>query len=190
MSSQLTAKQHPRPYGHVAVVTHLRGLSTGCRAWRGRSACCGRMSRCPALSRAFRLLGLRRGLGVGVETWSGRRTPLPAADRRRAGHRPRESRTSASRVTSREIYANRIPLPDPAGRGPVDTADQMIAAGQAAERQATLTRPEQAERARANPAPEQRKSDVPVPADRGSSATCQEEMRPRKGQADDAHAGV
>jgi len=67
---------------------HPRGLSTGCRAWRGRSACCGRMSGYPALSRAFRLLGLRRGLGVGVGTWSGRRTPL-AADRRRAGHRPR-----------------------------------------------------------------------------------------------------
>jgi hypothetical protein len=28
-----------------------------------------------------------------------------------------ECRTSASRVTLREIYANRIPLPDPANRG-------------------------------------------------------------------------
>jgi hypothetical protein len=47
-----------------------------------------------------------------------------------------ESRTSASRVTLREIYANRIPLPDPACRGlVVDTADQLIAAGQAAEQQ-------------------------------------------------------
>ena len=36
----------------------------------------------------------------------------------------------------REIYANRIPLPDPACRGlVVDTADQLIAAGQAAEQQ-------------------------------------------------------
>jgi hypothetical protein len=140
-----------------------------------------------SVARALRLLGLRRGLGVGVGTWSGRRTPL-AADRRRAGHRPRGCRTSASRVTLREIYANRIPLPDPACRGlVVDTADQLIAAGQAAEQQ---PRSEQAERARANPALEQRKSEVPVPADRGSSATCQEDTRPRKGQADDAHIGV
>jgi hypothetical protein len=46
-----------------------------------------------------------------------------------------ENRTSASRVTSREICADRIPLPDPACRGLVDTADQLIAAGQAAEQQ-------------------------------------------------------
>jgi hypothetical protein len=46
-----------------------------------------------------------------------------------------ETRTSASRVTSREIYPNWIPLPDPACRRLVDTADQLIAAGQAAERQ-------------------------------------------------------
>ena len=46
-----------------------------------------------------------------------------------------ESRTSASRLTLREIYANRIPLPDPACRGLVDTRDQLIAAGQGAEQQ-------------------------------------------------------
>ena len=135
MSSELTAEQHPRAYGHVAAMIHPRGLSTGCRAWRGRSVCCGRMSRCPALSRAFRLLGLRRGLGVRVGTWSGRRTPLLGLiDAERAIDHG-ECRTSASRLTLRAISTNRNPLPDPACRGLVDTADQLIAAGQAAERQ-------------------------------------------------------
>jgi hypothetical protein len=36
---------------------------------------------------------------------------------------------------SREIYANRIPLRDPACRGLAYTADQWIGAGQAAEQQ-------------------------------------------------------
>jgi hypothetical protein len=187
MSSQLTAKQHPRPYGHVAAMIHPRGLSTGCRAWRGRSACCSRMSGYPALSRAFRLLGLRRGLGVGVGTWSGRRTPL-AADRCRAGHRPRGMpNLGVEGHLARDLRQPDSPPRPGQSRTRRRTADQLIAAGQAAEQQ---PRSEQAERARANPALEQRKSDVPVPADRGSSATCQEDMRPRKGQADDAHIGV
>ena len=175
MSGQLTAKQHPRPYGHVAAMIHPRGLSTGCRAWRGRSACCGRMSRCPALSRAFRLLGLRRGLGVGVGTWSGRRTPLPAADRRRAGHRPR----GKPNLGVEGHLARDLRQPDSPPRPGLSrtrrrhrrSADRRRPSRRTA---ATLTRPEQAERARANPALEQRKSDVPVPAGRGSSATCQE----------------
>ena len=149
-SGQLTAKQHPRPYGHVAAMIHPRGLSTGCCARRGRSACCGRMSRCP---RHCNARPGRSGCGAALGgrcsdlVWEASTTT--AADRRGAGHRARGKPTSA-----------------------------------------TLTRPEQAERARANPALEQRKSDVPVLAGRGSSATCQEENATRKGQADDAPAAV
>jgi hypothetical protein len=63
---------------------------------------------------------LRRGLGVGVRAWSGRRAPLPRLIEAERAIDHEESRTSA-----------------------------------------TLTRPQRAERARANPALEQRKSDVP-----------------------------
>ena len=82
-----------------------------------------------------------------------------------------ESRTSASRVTLGEIYANRIPLPDPACRGLVVDTDQLIAARHAAERQPRSHARNKRNEPGANPALEQRKSDVPVPADRGSSAT-------------------
>jgi hypothetical protein len=147
MSSQLTAKQHPRPYGHVAALIHPRGLSTGCRAWRGRSSCCGRMWRCPALSRAFRLLGWRRGLGVGVGTWFGRGTPLPAADRRRAGHRPRgKPNLGVEAYLSRDLRQPDSP-PRPGlsrNRRHRRSADRRRPSRRTA---ATLTRPEQAERA-------------------------------------------
>ena len=73
-----------------------------------------------------------------------------AADRRRAGHRPR------GKPNLSHAHA-----PGTSGTG-----------------------------ARANAALEQRKSDIPVLAGRGRPATCPEEMRPRKGQADDALAGV
>ena len=166
---------------------HSRGLSTGRRAWRRRSACCSRMSRCSALSRAYRPLGFRRGLGVDVGIWSGRRTPCRRLiDAERAIDHG-ESRTSASRATSREIYANRIPLRDPACRGLADIADQWISAGQAAEQQLRSTLGTSGA-GPGEPGTGASKSDVTVPADRGSSATCQEDMRPRNGQGDDAHA--
>jgi hypothetical protein len=120
----------------------------------------------------------------------GRRTPLPAVDRRRAGHRPR----GKPNLGVEGHLARDLRRPDPPPRPGLSrtrrhrrSADRRRPSRRTA---ATLTRPEQAERARANPALEQRKSNLPVPADRGSSAACQEEMRPRKGQADDAHAGV
>jgi hypothetical protein len=185
MSSQLTAKQHPRPYRHVAAMIHPRGLSTGCRAWRGRSACCGRMSGCPALSRAFRLLGLRRGLGVGVGTWSGGEHHCRRLiDAERAIDHV-ESRTSASRVTLREIYANRIPLPDPACRGlVVDTADQLIAAGQAAEQQPrSHARNKRNEPGRTRHWSNASQTSRCQPLE-GVRQPARKKMRPRKGQAD------
>ena len=77
-----------------------------------------------------------------------------------------ESRTSASRLTFREIYANRIPLPDPACPALVDAADQLIAADQAAEQ-----RPRSHARNKRNGPGEPSTGAThvrrPVPADRG-----------------------
>jgi hypothetical protein len=122
-------------------------------------------------------------LGVGVGIWSGRRTPCRGLiDAERAIDHG-ESRTSASRATSREIYANRIPLRDPACRGLADIADQWISAGQAAEQQLRSTLGTSGA-GPGEPGTGASKSDVTVPADRGSSATCQEDMRPRNDQGD------
>jgi hypothetical protein len=74
-------------------------------------------------------------LGGRCGTWSGRRTPLPAADRRRAGHRPRGKPNLGVEGHLARDLRQPDPLPDQACRGLVDTADQLIAAGQAAEHQ-------------------------------------------------------
>jgi len=169
---------------------HPRGSSTGCRAWRGRSACCGRMSRCPALSRAYRLLGFRRGLGVGVGIWSGKRIPMPATDRRRAGHRPRgKPNLSVGGHLARDLRQPDSP-PRPClsrtrrHRGSIDRRRPSCRTA------ATLTRTKQAERAWANPALEQAGQTSRFQPIEGVPQPARKKCDPRKGQGDDPHAGV
>jgi hypothetical protein len=100
-----------------------------------------------------------------------------------------ECRTLASRLTLREISTNRKPLPDPACRGLVDTADQLIAAGQAAEQQ-----PRSHARNKRNgpgePGTGARHVRRPGASRSGEFCNLPGKNATRKGQADDLHAGV
>jgi hypothetical protein len=122
----------------------------------------GTVTRVPAARVSVRL-GIGVGSGLGGEHHCRR-----LIDAQRAIDHG-ESRTSASRITSREIYANRIPLRDSACRGLADnrSVDRRRPSRRTA---ATLTRSGQAEPARAT----RRWSKQVRPhgaADRGSCAT-------------------
>ena len=131
----------------------------------------GTVTRAPVARVAARLGG---GVGTGV---GGEHHCRRLIDVERAIDHV-ETRTSASRVTSREIYPNWIPLPDPACPRLVDTADQLIAAGQAAERQPRS----HARNKRNRPGRTRRWSNASQTSQcqpiEGGSATYQEEMRP------------
>jgi hypothetical protein len=112
-------------------------------------------------------------LGLGVGTWSGRRTPL-AANRRRAGHRPR----GMPNLGVEGHLARDLRQPDAPPRPGLSRTRRRH------RRSADRRRPSRRTAATlgtsgtspGEPGTGTRKSDVPVPADRGSSATCQEDM--------------
>jgi hypothetical protein len=142
MSSQLTAKPHPRPLWicggndpSARLIHRLSRMAREIGLLRSDEQMSGTVTRVPVARVAARLGGRCCG------TWSGRRTPLPAADHAERAIDHGESRTSASRLTLREIYANRIPCPTRPAAGS-STPHRRRPSRRTA---ATLTRPGQAE---------------------------------------------
>lgn len=75
-----------------------------------RSVCCGRLSSCCARSPvpAFRLRGMRLVLGCGWRIWCGRRTLVPAPDRRTPAELLAD-KDELARLTLLEVSGQRAP---------------------------------------------------------------------------------